>query len=134
MATLNVVDDVDDVDDVVTIFLVPIMICEYASVRDWVVTGEYCFCGAAVQFSQLLPWQRRILKCTFNLECAREMSLKTPLTRVRVVLPILKELRQVLLELEREVSVVFKAKALEQLALIISELEVTKREGKEFFE
>ena len=68
------------------------------------------------------------------MEIAREMSLQTPLTRVRVVIPILKELHQVVLELEREVSVDFKAKALEQLALIISELKETKREGKEFFE
>lgn len=123
-----------NVVDVVTIFLVPILSCEIRSVRRWVLTGEYRSCDVAVQFSQLRPWQRRVLRCTSNLEIAREMSLQTPLTRVRVVIPILKELHQVVLELEREVSADFKVKALAELEVIISELEVTKREGKEFFE
>lgn len=122
------------VDKVVTNLLLSLIISEFAFSRHWVLTGEYLLSRAAVQFSQLFFWQQRVLRCASNLEFARELSLRTPLTRVRVVLPILKELRQTLLELDQEESADFKAKALEQLALIISELEETKREGKEFFE
>ena len=122
------------VDTVVTNLLLLLIASEFAFLRHWVLTGEYLLSRAAVQFSQLFFWQQRVLKCASNLEFARELSLRTPLTRVRVVLPILKELRQVLLELDQEESADFKVKALAELEVIISELEVTKREGKEYFE
>lgn len=119
------------VDKVASQFLLTMIFTEFTFTREWVV-GGYPLSHVAVYFRNLLPWQQCVLSCASNLECARELSLRTPLARVVVVLPILNDFRQVLLELDHEED--FKQKALDALEELISELELTKREGEEYFE
>lgn len=122
------------IDRVNSALLCAAFVGEIAFVEEWIATGENIISPATVQFAQLQPRQQYIARCATSLGNARMARLSTPLARVEVVLPILKELVNDLLLFNDEAFADFNQNILVDLAQIIFNLETTERECKEYFQ